>query len=62
MSKQLKIKLVKSIIGRIPKHVTIVKQLGLGRINSQVVHDDTAPIRGMINIINYLVQVEECAK
>jgi large subunit ribosomal protein L30 len=61
MSKKIKIKLVKSIIGRKPKHVAIVKQLGLGKTNSSVVHNDIPAIRGMINQIGYLLHVEESA-
>ena len=34
MSKKLKITLVKSVIGRKPKHVEIVRQLGLKKMNS----------------------------
>jgi len=55
----IKITLVKSLIGRLPKHVEMVKQLGLGRINSCVLHHDTPAIRGIVNHINYLVHVEE---
>jgi len=62
MDKKIEIKLVKSLIGRIPKHIQIAKQLGLKKINSTVVHHDTAAIRGMIHVIDYLVNVEECAK
>lgn len=61
MSKQIKITLVKSTIGRKPKHVLIAKQLGLGKINSSVIHQDNPSIRGLVNLINYLVDVEECA-
>ncbi|KTD19176.1 50S ribosomal protein L30 [Legionella lansingensis] len=61
MSKKIKITLVKSTIGRKPKHKDIVKQLGLGKLNSSVVQQDTPAIRGLINIVNYLVQVEEGA-
>ncbi|WP_019217906.1 50S ribosomal protein L30 [Legionella tunisiensis] len=59
--KKLKITLVKSTIGRKPKHVQIAKQLGLGKLNSSVVQNDNPCIRGLINSIYYLVQVEECA-
>ncbi|KTC91830.1 MULTISPECIES: 50S ribosomal protein L30 [Legionella] len=62
MSKKLKITLVKSTIGRKPKHVEIAKQLGLGKLNSSVIHQDIPAIRGLINSIYYMVQVEECAK
>jgi len=61
MSKNIKITLVKSIIGRKPKHVSIVKQLGLGKMNSSVVHADIPSIRGMVNVVNYMLHVEECA-
>jgi len=59
MSKTINIKLIKSLIGRKPKHVTIAKQLGLKRINSSVKHTDNDAVRGLINQINYLVEVEE---
>ena len=58
--KQIKIKLVKSLIGRIPKHIVIAKQLGLRKINSTVIHNDIPAIRGLINVVSYLVEVEEC--
>lgn len=59
MEKRIKITLVKSTIGRKPKHVAIVKQLGLGKMNSSVSHNDTPAIRGLVNAINYLLLVEE---
>lgn len=59
MGKQIKITLVKSVIGRNPKHVSIAKQLGLGKTNSSVCHNDTPAIRGLVNAINYLLLVEE---
>lgn len=59
MEKTIKITLVKSTIGRKPKHVSIVKQLGLGKTNSSVSHNDTPAIRGLINIVSYLLLVEE---
>lgn len=55
---KIKITLVKSVIGRKPKHVQIIKQFGLGKINSSVVHNDNLAIRGLIKIVNYLVRVE----
>lgn len=61
MSKKIKITLVKSTIGRKPKHVQIAKQLGLGKLNSSVIQSDNPCIRGLVNSIYYMVQVEECA-
>jgi large subunit ribosomal protein L30 len=61
MSKTIKITLIKSVIGRKPKHVEIIKQLGLGRrMHRSVVHQDVPSIRGMVNAVNYMLQVEEC--
>lgn len=59
MSKALKIKLVKSLNGRLPKHKVIAATLGLKRMNQVVEHNDIPSIRGMVNKINYLLQVEE---
>lgn len=59
MSKSLKITLIKSIIGRKPKHVHIVKQLRLNKINRSVVHKDIPEIRGLIDPVRYLLKVEE---
>lgn len=61
MSSKIKITLTKSLIGRLPKHIEIAKQLGLGKLNSSVIHQDIPAIRGLTNIIHYLLKVEECA-
>ncbi|MCB5234808.1 MAG: 50S ribosomal protein L30 [Candidatus Cloacimonetes bacterium] len=57
--KQLKVTLVRSTISRMEKHKRIVKALGLGKLNSSRVHDDTPVIRGMIDKVSYLLKVEE---
>jgi large subunit ribosomal protein L30 len=56
---QLKIQLVRSVIGRPQKQREVVKGLGLRRINSEVIRKDCPEIRGMINKIPHLVSVEE---
>ncbi|MDP3559781.1 MAG: 50S ribosomal protein L30 [Legionellaceae bacterium] len=61
MEKKIKITLMKSTIGRKPKHILIVKQLGLRRIRHSIVHSDNPAIRGLIQKIDYLVCVEEIA-
>ncbi len=58
-SKQIKITLMKSTAGRLKSHKASVKGLGLRRIRHSVVLDDTPCIRGMINRVAYLLQVEE---
>lgn len=57
--KQLRIELVRSVIGRPRKQREVVKGLGLRRINSEVVRRDCPEIRGMINKIPHLLKVEE---
>lgn len=57
--KTLDIKLVKSLIGRVPKHKEIAKQLGLTKLNKTVVHPDNLAIKGLINQISYLVEYKE---
>ncbi|MBN2222303.1 MAG: 50S ribosomal protein L30 [Vallitaleaceae bacterium] len=56
---ELKITLVKSTIGAIPKHVKTAEALGLTKMHKTVVQKDNAAIRGMIHHIKHLVKVEE---
>ncbi|MCH8958136.1 MAG: 50S ribosomal protein L30 [Proteobacteria bacterium] len=57
--KQLKVTLVKSRFGRLPKHRDCVRGLGLRRMNHSVTVLDTPQNRGMINKVHHLVRVEE---
>jgi large subunit ribosomal protein L30 len=57
-TKELKIQLIRSVIGRPKKQREIVKGLGLRRIDSVVVRKDCPEIRGMINKISHLLSVE----
>jgi large subunit ribosomal protein L30 len=59
MAKNLKITLVKSKIGQVPKNVKIVNAMGLHKINSTVVLPDNASVRGMIQKVNHMINVEE---
>jgi len=59
VSKQLKIKQIKSYIGRPEKQRLILKGLGLGKINKTVVLQDTPEIRGMVKKLSHLVTMEE---
>lgn len=56
---KLKITLYRSLIGRQEDQRATVKALGLGKINSSVVQDDSPAIRGMIRKVEHLVRVEE---
>lgn len=59
MADKLKITLVKSTIGAIPKHKATVKALGLTKLNKTVEMPDNAAVRGMIEKVKHLVKVEE---
>jgi len=59
MADKLKITLVKSTIGAIPKHRATVEALGLKKLNKTVEMPDNAAIRGMIAQVKHLVKVEE---
>jgi len=59
MAKKIKVTLVKSTIGQKPEKKATVRSLGLKKINSTVVMEDTAVIRGMVNAVAHLVTVEE---
>ncbi|AFU99001.1 50S ribosomal protein L30 [Simiduia agarivorans] len=56
--KTVKVTQVKSSIGRLENHKACLKGLGLRRIGHTVEVEDTAAVRGMINKVNYMVQVE----
>jgi large subunit ribosomal protein L30 len=55
----LKIQLVKSLNGRLPKHVRIAEALGLRKVRQTVIRPDTAVIRGMVEKIGYLVEIKK---
>ena len=55
--KTVKVKLVRSPIGCKQSHRDTVRGLGLRKVNSESVLEDTPSVRGMINKISYLVQV-----
>ncbi len=59
MAGKLKITLVKSTIGAIPKHRKTVEALGLKKLNKTVEMPDNAATRGQIQQIRHLVKIEE---
>ena len=56
---ELKITLIKSTIGAIPKHKKTVKALGLRKINGHVIKKDNPATRGMVRQVSHLVKIEE---
>jgi len=55
----LKIKKVKSEIGRPEKQRKILRGMGLNKLNNTITLVDTPQTRGMINKVIHLVSVEE---
>ncbi len=59
MADKLKITLIKSTIGAVPKHKKTVEALGLRKLNKTVELPDNAATRGMVQQVRHLVKVEE---
>jgi len=59
MAGKLKVTLVKSPIGAIPKHRATVEALGLHKVYKSVELPDNDAVRGMIWHVKHLVKVEE---
>ena len=57
--KQIKIKLVKSLIGATETQKRTVAGLGLSKRNQVVEHFNSATILGMVNKVPHLVQIVE---
>lgn len=59
MAGQLKVTLVKSTIGAVPKNKKTVEALGLRKLHKTVTLPDNAAVRGMVSQVAHLVKVEE---
>ena len=59
MADKIRIKLIKSPIGEKPKKRKTLKALGLKKIRQVVEKKDNPQMRGMIKVVDYLVEVEE---
>ncbi|UCD06070.1 MAG: 50S ribosomal protein L30 [candidate division WOR-3 bacterium] len=57
--KKLKITLKKSLIDKQKKHKMTLKALGLTKIGKTRIFPDNKAIRGMVNQVSYMVEVEE---
>ena len=58
--KKLKVTLVKSVIGTKQDHRATVRGLGLRKLNTSAMLEDTPAVRGMVRKVAYLVKCEEC--
>ena len=56
--KTVKVALVRSPIGSLPKHKLCLRGLGLKRMHQSVEVEDTPAVRGMINKVSYMLAVE----
>ena len=59
MAKELRVTLKKSPIGRPEKHRRVLVSLKLTKMNKAVQHKDSPELRGKINKVSHLVDVEE---
>ncbi|MCM1091533.1 MAG: 50S ribosomal protein L30 [Butyrivibrio sp.] len=57
--KKLKITLVKSTIGAVPKNKATVQSMGLRKIGQSIILPDNDATRGQIRKVGYLLKVEE---
>jgi large subunit ribosomal protein L30 len=55
----IKVTLVRSTIGRPKDQETTVRSLGLRKLNQTVELPDTASVRGMVNKVRHLLDVED---
>ena len=59
MADKVKVTLVKSPIGAIPKHRATIAALGLKKLNKSVELPNNAATMGMVKQVQHLVKVEE---
>ncbi len=59
IQKKLKVKLVRSPRGRLPKHTRTVASLGLRRLNQIVELQDNPAMRGMLKQVGFLLEIVE---
>lgn len=59
MAEKLKITLVKSTIGAVPKQRKTIEAMGLKKVNKTVEMPDNKAVRGQIQQVRHLVKVEE---
>jgi large subunit ribosomal protein L30 len=58
-NKKIRLTLLRSISGRLPRHIATIVALGLKHLNQVVEVKDNASMRGMVKQVAYLLKVEE---
>jgi len=56
---KIKISLVRSTIGALPKHRATVRSLGLRKVGSSKVQEKSPAVLGMVKAVAHLVSVED---
>ena len=56
---EIKITWKRSYIGRDRRQRRVIHALGLKRLSHTVVHQDTPSIRGMVNAVSHMLEVQE---
>jgi len=56
---KIRIKLVRSVIGSLPKQRATVRALGLRKIGSSTEQEASPAVLGMVKVVSHLVSVEE---
>lgn len=56
---KIKIKLVRSTIGKVEKQKRTIEALGLKKIGQIVEQEDNAQTRGMINVVSHMIEIVE---
>jgi len=56
---KIRINLVRSVIGALPKQRATVRSLGLRKIGSSIEQEASPAVLGMVKVVSHLVSVEE---
>ena len=56
---KIRIKLIRSVIGSLPKQRATVRALGLRKIGSSSEEEASPAVLGMVKVVSHLVSVEE---
>mgnify|MGYP005844479709 CR=1 FL=1 len=59
LSRKLRVTYVKSAIGYAQQQKGTIRALGLKKLGDVVEHEDTPVVRGMVDQVRHLVQIEE---
>jgi len=59
VTKKVRVTYIKSAIGYSRRQKGTIRALGLKRLGDIVEHEDTPVVRGMVDMVRHLVQVEE---